>query len=124
MIPGLGERLKDARRRASVRLKRDVSQAVMARLVTEELARLGSEKTISQPQWSEYEAEKAEPSTIVYRAVAHVSGVDESQIAFGDGEATTGIIPVDEATVEGEKREGVSKENAKATEADRGSRHK
>ena len=60
----------------------------MAQLVTEELARLKSLKTISQPQWSDYEAEKAEPSTIVYRAAANVSGLSENYIAFGNPDSS------------------------------------
>jgi hypothetical protein len=76
--------MKGARMATGVKLNRTVSQGLMADLVTDELTRLGSDKTISQPQWSDYEAEKAEPSTIVYRATANVSGLDERFIAFGD----------------------------------------
>lgn len=68
---------------AAVRLNRTVSQSLMARLVTTRLGELGSEKTVSQPQWSNYESESDEPSAIVYRATADVSGVSESYIAFG-----------------------------------------
>jgi hypothetical protein len=84
VIPGLGDRMKGARMATGVKLNRTVSQGLMAQLVTAELARLGSDKTISQPQWSDYESEKGEPSTIVYRATANVSGTDERFIAFGD----------------------------------------
>lgn len=72
---------------AAVRLKRSVSQALMARLVTEELAQMGADKTVSQTVWGKYEAETVEPSTIVFRAVARVSGLSESYIAFGNESA-------------------------------------
>jgi len=83
VIPGLGERFKEARLKTAVKLNATVSQGRMAQLVTQELAKLKSPKTISQPQWSDYEAEKAEPSTIVYRAVSRVSGLPEAYLAFG-----------------------------------------
>lgn len=93
MIPGFGVRLREARLATGVRLKQSVSQKLMAQLVTEELGKLDSDKTVSQPQWSQYEAENDEPSLIVYRAVERVSGLPESYIAFGKTDEETGKSP-------------------------------
>lgn len=78
---------------AGVRLNRTVSQSLMAKLVTTRLGELGSEKTVSQPQWSNYESESDEPSAIVYRATADVSGISESYIAFGLSSAPPAAMP-------------------------------
>lgn len=87
MIPGFGQRLREARLQTAVRIGRTVSQGEMARFVTLQLAKLGSSKTVSQPQWSDYEAEKSEPSGIVYRAAYQISGLTEGYLAFGNGGA-------------------------------------
>ena len=82
----------------------------MAQLVTEQLATLGSLKTISQPQWSEYEAEKSEPSTIVYRATSIVSGLPEAWIAFGDQSPAPRAAAVEEMDVPAPPSSAVAQE--------------
>jgi transcriptional regulator with XRE-family HTH domain len=55
----------------------------MAKLVSEELARMGSDLTISQAAWSDYERDITPPSLAVIRAASRVSGVSEIYITYG-----------------------------------------
>lgn len=88
MAHGYGAGMQRARRMAAVRRDRAISQALMAALVSEELKRMDAKKangetvTVSQSAWSDYEAERSEPSLIVVRATSRVSGLAEPDILF------------------------------------------
>ena len=82
---GYGEGMKKARLHTGMRLNRVVSQELMAQLVSAELKRMGSDKTVSQSAWSDYEAETSEPAFAIVRATSRVCGLPESEIAFPAG---------------------------------------
>ncbi|HEX6464271.1 MAG TPA: hypothetical protein VFZ98_07460 [Vicinamibacterales bacterium] len=76
----LEARLLEARLRAGAQVRRTVSQDYMADLVSAELGR-----ALHKTQWRRYESGEREPPLDVIRAVARVSGLSESYIAFGSG---------------------------------------
>jgi transcriptional regulator with XRE-family HTH domain len=80
--PSLAERIKEARLAASLRLRRQLSQAEMAELVGK-----GAGQSLWQAQWSSYERGESEPSLVVIRAAAALSGLEPGYLAFGDSDA-------------------------------------
>jgi hypothetical protein len=74
----LHERLKEARFATATRRRSQVSQQLMATLVSGLVGR-----EIHQTQWSLYELGKSEPPLDVIRAIADVSGLMPEYIAFG-----------------------------------------
>lgn len=60
-----------------------LTQKRMAELVTAELKRLGSDKTVSQSAWSDYESEESEPSFLIIQATANVAGMLPPEVAYG-----------------------------------------
>jgi hypothetical protein len=74
----LAGRLKEARLATAYLRKIEISQDGMAAVLSETLGR-----QFHPTQWRRYESGKSEPPLEIIRALASVSGLTESYIAFG-----------------------------------------